>query len=176
MSEIQTTTAAPINQPARCVLQVGAGLEQGGVERGIVEMTEYLTSSGWRALVASAGGSMVEQLLRVGGEHYELPLTQRNPLAMISNGFALAKIIREAKVDIVHARSRAPAWAAILACQMTGVPLVTTFHGTYNRNFPGKTTYNSSMVQGKRVIAISQFIREHIQSIYNVPAEKIILA
>lgn len=175
MNETQTTTTAPENQP-RCILQVGAGLEQGGVERGIVEMAEYLASSGWRALVASAGGNMVEQLLRVGGEHFELPLTQRNPAAIISNGFALAKIIRDAKVDVVHARSRAPAWAAILACKMTGVPLVTTFHGTYNRNFPGKTYYNSSMVRGRRVIAISEFIREHIQTYYHVPPEKIILA
>lgn len=176
MSEVNPTTQNTNSQPARCVLQVGAGLEQGGVERGIIEMAEYLSASGWRALVASAGGRMVDQLLRVGGEHYELPLTHRNPAAIMKNGFALAKIIREANVDIVHARSRGPAWAAIMACKLTGVPLVTTFHGTYNREIPGKTYYNSSMVRGERVIAISDFIRDHVKTYYSVPDEKIIMA
>lgn len=148
-------------------------MDRGGVELGTLEMAEYITHQGCPALVASAPGKMVESLLRVGAEHYALPLHRRTPWHIVANAFALAGIIKKGNVAVVHARSRAPAWAAYLACKITGTPFVTTFHGTYGLKGFGKKFYNSVMVRGVRVIAISQFIADHIARHYHVPADKV---
>ena len=93
-----------------------------------------------------------------------LPLGRKSPLGIWRNAAALAELMRREKVGIVHARSRAPAWAALLAARRTGAHLVTTYHGTYNEGWPGKRLYNSVMARGERVIAISGFIAEHLRA------------
>ncbi|MEQ8805020.1 MAG: glycosyltransferase, partial [Rhodospirillales bacterium] len=114
------------------VLQVlpamGAG---GGVERGTVEIAGAVVQAGGRALVAAASGPLVHDLTRVGAEHIDLPMDSKNPVTMWRNIDRLAQVIRAEKVDIVHARSRAPAWSAWAAARRTGAHFVTTFHGTY---------------------------------------------
>ncbi|MQX35096.1 glycosyltransferase [Roseospira navarrensis] len=156
------------------VLQVLPALETGGVERGTVDVAEGLAAAGWRALVASAGGRMERELVRAGAEHIRLPLATKNPLAIRRNAGRLARLIRERGVSLVHARSRAPAWSALWAAQATGVPFVTTFHGTYTLgSFEWKRRYNRVMTEGARVIAISRFISEHMQALYDTPAERI---
>lgn len=156
------------------VLQVlpamGAG---GGVERGTVEIAGAVVEAGGRALVASAGGPLVHDLARVGAEHVELPLDSKNPITLWRNVERLAQVIRDEKVDIVHARSRAPAWSARAAAKRTGAHFVTTFHGTYGAGNHLKRVYNSIMTRGERVIAISQFIAGHIRQLYGVPSNKI---
>ena len=97
---------------APVVLQVLPRLDQGGVERGTVEVAGALVKAGWRAVVASAGGRMVGEILRAGAEHVELPLASKNPAIMLLNARRLAALIETRKIDIVHARSRAPAWSA----------------------------------------------------------------
>lgn len=144
--------------PGAVVLQVVPRLDSGGVERGTVEMTEAIASSGGVALVASEGGSMVRAVMRAGGRHHELPLASKNPVRIWRNAAGLARLIREARVDIVHARSRAPAWSALLAARRTGTPFVTTYHAPYGEGLPGKRAYNAVMARGERVIAISAFI------------------
>jgi len=149
-------------------------LETGGVERGTVDVAEGLTEIGWGALVASSGGRLERDLERVGATHVTLPLATKNPLAMRRNAKRLIRLIREHGVSLIHARSRAPAWSALWAAHATGVPLVTTFHGTYTRGpFGLKTPYNRVMTQGDRVIAISRFIAAHILDHYETPAENI---
>ena len=159
------------------ILQVTASLDgQGGVQRGTVELAEYIETRGWRSLVASHGGELVNTLKTLNIPHFDLPLHKRTPWHIVANGLRLAKIIREHEVSVVHARSRAPAWAAYLACKLTATPFTTTFHGTHRINFPLKRFYNSIMAKGDRVIAISQFIARHIQDNYPTEADKLSVA
>ncbi len=145
----------------------------GGVERGTVEIAGAVVEAGGRALVASSGGPLAHDLKRVGAEHHTLPLHSKNPLVIHANVGRLAKLIVDEGVDIVHARSRAPAWSAYFAARKTGRHFVTTFHGTYLANNWLKRRYNRVMTRGERVIAISGFIAGHIRQIYGVPASRI---
>ncbi len=162
----------PMRKPA--VLQVLPALVTGGVERGTIEVAHALAEVGWTSVVASSGGPMVRELTRVGVEHIELPLESKKPWVMRRNIRLLEDIIVDRKIDIVHARSRAPAWSAWAAANNTGARFITTFHGTYNLGgFGFKQIYNSVMTRGEKVIAISDFIAEHVCRIYGVPPEKI---
>ena len=140
------------------VLQVLPSLETGGVERGTVEMVQAIVAEGGTAIVASAGGRMVTDVERAGGRHIGLKLMTKDPLNIWLNAGALARLIRREGVTLVHARSRAPAWSAWRAARRTGVPFVTTWHGVYSEDFPGKRAYNGVMARGDRVIAISHYV------------------
>jgi len=155
------------------ILQVLPALRSGGVERGTLEIARAIQQAGGKALVASAGGPMVSQLTACGAKHITLPLDSKNPLVMHKNIKRLERIIREHQVDIVHARSRAPAWSAWYAAQETDCHFMTTFHGTYNIQNRWKRKYNAVMTRGERVIAISRFIAEHMQENYGVDPAKI---
>ena len=155
-------------EPALTVLQVLPALETGGVERGTVDMVQAIVRAGGSALVASAGGRMVAAVERAGGTHITLNLASKNPMRIYQNAAKLAFLIRAADVDIVHARSRAPAWSAWLACRRTGARLVTTWHGVYKENAPGKRRYNAIMARGERIIAISQFVAAKLKARHHV--------
>ncbi|MCB4820730.1 glycosyltransferase family 4 protein [Roseicella aerolata] len=155
------------------VLQVLPALVSGGVERGTLEIAEAIIRAGGRALVASAGGPLVAPLEALGARHITLPLRSKSPLGILRNAGALAGLVRAEGVRILHARSRAPAWSALLAAGRTGAHFVTTYHGTYNENFPGKRLYNSVMARGERVIAISSFIAGHIRERHGTGPERI---
>ncbi len=155
------------------VLQVLPALETGGVERGAVDVAAAIAAAGWRALVASSGGAMVRELARAGAEHFTLPLERKSPLALRANVAPLAALIESEGVDLVHARSRAPAWSAYYAARRTGRPFVTTFHGAYNFGNRLKRWYNSVMARGDRVIAVSDFIADHVRDNYRVGDERL---
>ena len=155
------------------VLQVLPSLVSGGAERGTIDLAGALAAAGWTAYVASAGGPMEHQLARVGARHLKLPLASKNPLVMRRNAAALIEIVRRHKIDIVHARSRAPAWSAWSAARATHRRFVTTFHNAYDTDLPLKLWYNSVMARGERVIAISQFVGEHITSVYGVGPDRL---
>jgi glycosyltransferase involved in cell wall biosynthesis len=155
------------------VLQVIPSLVSGGVERGTVDLAGALAAAGWTAYVASSGGPMEHQLTRVGARHITLPLASKNPLVMRRNTAALIEIIRRQKIDIVHARSRAPAWSAWRAARRTRRRFVTTFHNAYDIDLPLKRWYNSVMAKGERVIAISQFVGDHAASVYGVGEDRL---
>ncbi len=155
------------------VLQVLPAMGQsGGVERGTVETAAAIIEAGGRALVASAGGPLEHDLTRAKAQHITLPLDSKNPLTVWANAHRLAKLIRTEKVDLVHARSRAPAWSAYWAAKKTGRPYLTTFHGTYGTETWLKRRYNGVMLKGELVIAISSFIAGHIRQHYGVPVRK----
>ncbi len=162
----ETVSPALLKQPV--ILQVLPELRSGGVERGTIEMARAIKKAGGRPIVASQGGAMVSQLSHSGILHLHLPLASKNPLTIRKNAKKLAKIIKEHNVNIVHARSRAPAWSAWLACKRTKCHFVTTFHGTYGLKGSMKRWYNSIMTRGARVIAISHFIANHIQTNYRI--------
>ncbi len=155
------------------VLQVVPRLVTGGVERGTVDVSAALVQAGWRSVVVSSGGPMVREIERAGGVHVTLPVESRNPFVMRRNVGRLADLITLHRIDLVHARSRAPAWSAWSAAQRTGRPFVTTFHGVYNEGFPLKHWYNSIMTRGLRVIAISEFVGRHIAQRYGIAPNRI---
>ena len=150
------------------ILQILPSLESGGVERGTVDITEAIVNSGGRAIVVSSGGRLVPEIERAGGEHIRLPVNSKNPIRIFINSRAIASLVLAKGVDIIHARSRAPAWSALLAARRTNRKFVTTFHGTYNENNSIKSYYNSIMTRGDAVIAISEFIAGHIRRNYGV--------
>ena len=153
------------------ILQILPALEQGGVERGTVEIDNALVEAGWNSLVVSSGGKLEAQLK---GKHLSLGLKTKNPLKILFNAHLLRFIIKGNKVDIVHARSRAPAWSAYLAVKGTRAKFITTFHGSYNLGGALKRWYNSVMVKGEKIIAVSEYIKDHIIKDYKVPAQKIV--
>jgi glycosyltransferase involved in cell wall biosynthesis len=155
------------------VLQVLPSLGTGGVERTTVEMTQAVALAGGIPLVASAGGPLVAAVERGGGRHFTLNLASKNPLAIWRNAGRLAALIRAEGVDIVHARSRAPAWSAWIAAKRTGAHLVTTYHGAYGEELPLKRRYNAVMAKGEIVIAASRFMAGLVTERHGVPASRI---
>jgi glycosyltransferase involved in cell wall biosynthesis len=159
--EPHLSSETPRGRPV--VLQVLPSLETGGAERGAVDVACALVAAGGTAIVASAGGRMVRELERGGAKHVTLPVDSKNLFVMRANVRRLCKLIREYDVDIVHARSRAPAWSAAKAAKLTGRRFVTTVHGPYSGGWL-KRRYNAVMMKGDRIIAISEFIANYIKS------------
>jgi glycosyltransferase involved in cell wall biosynthesis len=139
------------------VVQLLPALENGGVERSTVEIAQALTRAGHRALVVSNGGRMVDALRAAGGEHVALDIGRKSP-ATLRHVWSLRRLFDDLKPDIVHARSRLPAWLAWLALRSRrGPKLVTTAHGLYS---PGR--YSGIMTRGERVICVSSTVRDHL--------------
>ncbi len=159
---------------APAVLQVLPSMNGGGVERGVIDVAAALTAAGWRAIVASSGGPLVRELLRAGAIHVQLPIEARNPFLFARNARLIGAVAREHNVSLIHARSRAPAWAARAAARRLDIPFVTTFHGYYSHANPAKRFYNSIMIKGDRVIAISEFIAKHIRTVYRVNDDRVV--
>lgn len=158
----------------RTILQVAPELSAGGVERTVLEVTEAIAAAGGRALLASKGGRQEPELARLGGELFRMDAKSRNPLTIKLNEGKLRQIIREEKVDLVHARSRAPAWSAWAAAKAEGVPFVTTYHGAYSGTSGLKRAYNSVMAKGDLVIANSEWIAAHIHEVHGLDPAKIV--
>jgi glycosyltransferase involved in cell wall biosynthesis len=142
------------------VLQLLPALESGGVERGTLEIAQALVARGHRALVMSAGGRQVTPLVAAGGEHFTWPVGRKRFKTLLLVG-RLRKFLLEQKVDILHARSRVPAWIAYLAWRgmnpATRPRFITTVHGLY-----GVNRYSRIMTRGERVIAVSNTVRDYI--------------
>lgn len=163
-----------VSAPKPVVLQVLPELNQGGVELGTIEIAADLTHRGIKNFVASEGGRLEHMLTRLNVPHLKLPLKTKNPLKMWFNYRRLVKFIQENNINIVHARSRAPAWSAYWAAKKTGAKFLTTFHGTYGLGPKGiKKYYNRVMTYGDLVIAISKHIQKHIIENYGVDPHKI---
>jgi glycosyltransferase involved in cell wall biosynthesis len=145
------------------VLQVVPEMSAGGVERTTLDIATALRATGAQALVATKGGRMVKHLIAAGAEVIEGPFDSKNPMTIWRNAGVLARIVRDRKVDIIHARSRAPAWSAKWAAERTGAKFITTYAGIYNARNPLKRWYNSVMAQGDIVIANSQYTARHIR-------------
>jgi glycosyltransferase involved in cell wall biosynthesis len=144
------------------ILQVLPALNVGGVERATLDMVAALRQISPDTYVASAGGLLIPELVRLGGTHLYLPANSKNPLRLLQNAYVLVQLIRKYNIQVIHARSRAPAWSALWAARWTETPFVTTYHGTYLSTNSLKTFYNSVMTRGDRVIAISEFIARYI--------------
>ncbi len=155
------------------VLQVVPELNAGGVEGTTLEIAQALIAEGHKAHVVSAGGRMEDELIHMGGILHKTDIGSKNLLTLFRRIRMLRAIIHEHKIDIVHARSRAPAWPAYYAAKIEGVPFLTTYHGIYNSGSRLKTFYNSVMAKGVHVIANSEFTKSHIIKTHGTSAEKI---
>lgn len=155
------------------VLQVIPRMRAGGAELGCLQVAAALVKNGHRALVASEGGPLVDQLLAAGAEHIVLPLAAKSPLRLAKNASELAGIIRRENVSIIHARSRAPAWSAFYAARRTGTPFVTTYHSEYSEKTRLKNLYNSVMARSDTVIAVSDYMAHLIRTRYHTPEKRI---
>lgn len=158
--ELMSSLAVPAKQLT--VVQLIPALNAGGAERSALEIGRALVQAGHRSVVISAGGRMLEQLLDDGSEHVTLELGRKS-LSTLTQLAALRRVLREIKPDIVHARSRLPAWMGWWAIKgMRPRPhFVTTVHGL---NTPGR--YSGILLRGERVIAVSQTLRDYVLSHY----------
>ncbi|HEY1942825.1 MAG TPA: glycosyltransferase family 4 protein [Roseiarcus sp.] len=150
----------------RTILQIIPRLDAGGAERTTIDVAAALARAGARALVASEGGRLVSELQAVGGVLAPFPAATKNPFSMALNARRLARLVVSERVDLVHARSRAPAWVALGACRIVKRPLVTTYHGAYSGRSSLKLLYNSVMARGDAVIANSEYTAEIIARLY----------
>ncbi len=155
------------------ILQIIPELETGGAELSTVEIAGAIVAAGGRALVLSEGGRLAPKISAAGGEFIPFPAATKNPAHILWNARAIAKFIEREGVDLVHARSRAPAWSALIAARRTGRPFVTTYHGAYNENGRIKNTYNSVMARGDIVIANSGYTAGLIKSRYQTPDDRV---
>ncbi len=146
------------------ILQVVPRLDAGGSELATVEIAQALTRAGAKALVATEGGRLANEIEKGGGEIVRLPVASKNPLTILANTQRLIRLIDERGIDLLHARSRAPAWSAFLAARRKDKPFVTTYHGAYGETGPFKTAYNSVMARGDRVIANSRYTASVIEA------------
>lgn len=155
------------------IMQVLPELGPGGAEQGCIDITAEITRAGAKAIVVSNGGPRVHEIARGGGTHIQLPVHSKNPLVMMQNVNKLKKLIIEHNVDIVHARSRAPAWSCYRACQGTDARFMTTCHAPYNFEGNMKKFYNSSIAKGERVIAISNYVADYLRKNYKLGNNRI---
>ena len=149
------------------VLQVIPKLGYGGAETGCYDIAHYLAEKECGSFIATASGGLLKFIKKKKVKIIRLPVHSKNPILIIFNALILSLFIIFFKINIVHARSRAPAWACYFACLLTRRVFVTTFHGTYNFKSKIKKFYNSIMLRAKLTIAGSNFIFSHINENYN---------
>ena len=154
------------------VIQLVPELNSGGVERGTLELGKYLSLQGHESVVISNGGRMVDQLIRDGSQHIQMPVHRKNPVSLLQV-LKLRKLFLHEKPDIVHARSRVPAWLAFIALSTIARPqrpkFITTVHGFYS-----VSRYSAIMTKGDRVICVSESIKDYVLTNYhNVPEKRL---
>ena len=157
----------------KTVLQIIPTLNEGGAERTTIEITSAIVNSGGRALVATEGGRLSGEITAAGGQIIKVPVATKNPVGIWSNIKRIRTIIENEKIDLVHARSRAPAWSAKFAVAGTPTAFVTTYHGAYRAGSAFKRYLNSSMVRSELIIANSEFTAASIRQNYPEAAPRI---
>ena len=153
------------------ILQVLPALESGGVERGTLEIAEYIVKKGHNSYVISSGGRLVKKLIEGGSKHFQLSIGHKSPFALFTI-FKLLKIYKEHNIDIVHARSRLPAWLVFLSLKFIFFrdrpKFVTTIHGYNSISF-----YSSIMTKGDVVIIVSNALKNFIFKNYKINKTKV---
>ncbi len=160
--------------PDFTLLQVVPELETGGAEQTTLDVARAVIAAGGQALVATRGGRMTARLLSDGARLAQMPVQSKNPLVMLGNAARLVDLIRQEKVSLVHARSRAPAFSALSAAQFTKTPFVATYHGVYRAQSGLKRWYNAVMTRGDLVIANSDYTRDHVLAEHHLNPAKVV--
>ena len=151
---------------APTIMQILPALVRGGVERGTLETAAAIQKHGGRAIVISRGGPMVRHLDRIGAIHHELDVHSKNPLLWPKIRRQLKALLVSERVDLIHVRSRAPAWIALPAATNLGIATVSTVHGRFIARSAFKHRYNGKLLKTDHVIAISNYVKELITSQY----------
>lgn len=148
------------------ILQVLPEIGVGGAEQAAIDVAYALVKRNARAIVVANGGHRLPEFLRTGAEHIQMDVDTKNPLKIWQNALKLRDIIKRNKVDIVHARSRAPAWSAWYATKNSRTAFMTTCHAPYKITNDMKRKYNAIITKGQRVIAISEFVASYLRDNY----------
>ena len=156
-------------------MQVTPRLEGGGVEQVTLDTARAVTQAGGRALTVSWGGALEAAHTAAGGALFRLPVHKRDPLTLTANVGRLRDLIQREAVDMVHVRSRAPAFSAIAAARAAGVPVVATYHGIYQARGPVKRWYNGVMTRADLTLANSLFTRDHILTEHRLDPDRIVV-
>jgi glycosyltransferase involved in cell wall biosynthesis len=168
------TTSPLVSKDRPTILQIVPQLDAGGAELSAVEIAEAIVRAGGRALVLSEpGGRLAPRVTAGGGEVIAFPAATKNPLELLANARAIRRMVAAEGVDLIHARSRAPAWCALLAARQAAVPFVTTYHGAYNETNALKKIYNGVMARGDIVIANSRYTADLIAARYATPRHRL---
>jgi len=148
------------------VLQVIPKLGYGGAETGCYDLGHFLAENDCKSYIVTSGGELIKYVRKEKVKIIKLPVQSKNPIIILMNSILIALIIIILNINIVHVRSRAPAWSCLISCFLTRRKMVTTFHGTYNFKNSIKKLYNSVMLKSKLIIAGSNFIFNHINENY----------
>ena len=138
----------------------------GGAETGCYDLAHFLPEQGCKSFIVTSGGVLLKFIKKEKVKVFRLPVQSKNPILILFNAIIISLIILIYNINIVHARSRAPAWSCLIATKITARKFVTTFHGTYNFSNRFKKFYNSVMVRSHLIIAGSNFIFSHINENY----------
>ncbi len=149
------------------ILQVIPKLGYGGAETGCFDLAHYLYENNCKSYIVTSGGPLLKFINKKKVKIIRLPVQSKNPILIFLNSILLVLLILFLNIDIVHARSRAPAWSCLIATKITKRKFVTTFHGTYNFKNDLKKWYNSVMLRSDLIIAGSNFIFSHIKENYS---------
>lgn len=160
---------SPLQQPRQpVVMQIIPCLGAGGAEQGCIDVAVEIKRAGSQSIIVSNGGHRIHELKRHDITHINLPVDSKNPLVIFKNIRKIKNLINKYNVDIVHVRSRAPAWSAYYACKKTKARFLTTCHAPYNINGKFKRFYNSIMARGERVISISHYVTDYLIKNYDI--------
>ena len=152
------------------IIQIVPELNSGGVERGTLELGKYLSKKGHESVVVSNGGVMIDQLLSEGTRHIKIPVHRKSPKSLFQV-LKLRKLFKGEKPDIVHARSRVPAWLSFMALKLIPsserAKFVTTFHGFYSIN-----SFSKIMTFGEKIICVSNSVHSYVKKSYPLVDEE----
>ena len=148
-------------------------LDAGAADEGAIELVRMLARAGHRPIVVSRGGRRQDDVTAAGGEFIRRNMASKNPLVMLGNCVALARIVRRRGCDLVHAHGRAPGWSAYLAARLMRVPFLTTWYKGFREQNWAKRLYNSVMVRGEHVIVVGDQLADLVNSRYGTPWERI---
>ena len=167
----QATVAAPSRQLTTLI--VTPSLHAGAADSGTIQLVRILASAGHRPIVVSSGGRLVGDVTAAGATFIPMNVDRANPIAIVRNALALARIVRDERCDVVHAHARAPAWSAYYAARRAGVPFLTSWYKGFRQQNLFKRLYNGVMARGDCVVAISDQIAELVVERYKTPWDRI---
>jgi glycosyltransferase involved in cell wall biosynthesis len=168
---LQATVAAPSRQLTTLI--VTPSLHAGAADSGTIQLVRILASAGHRPIVVSSGGRLVGDVTAAGATFIPMNVDRANPIAIVRNALALARIVRDERCDVVHAHARAPAWSAYYAARRAGVPFLTSWYKGFRQQNLFKRLYNGVMARGDCVVAISDQIAELVVERYKTPWDRI---
>jgi glycosyltransferase involved in cell wall biosynthesis len=175
LADFPNAPIEPVAPNTLVVLIAVPTVEAGEADEGAVELARILGGNGHHAVVVSNGGRLEPQLAAAGAETVRLDMASRSPLAMLHNALVLKRVIAGRHCAVVHALARAPAWSALIAARMAGVPFVTTWYNGFREQNIFKRFYNGVMARGERVIAVNDRIADAIAARYGSAQGRIVV-